>query len=311
MLEGWALPDMSKLEGVICAAVTPVAPDFRIDASALARHCTAMLDAGCSHVSVLGTTGEGTSFATAEKVDALRGLVDLGVAANKQVPAIMTPALSEAADMLIAVEELGCRAALVLPPFYYGETDGRGIVEFFDAMLDRSGSTDIGLLLYNIPRFSRIAYTPRLVERLLARFGDRIVGVKDSTGDLESSLTLAAEFPDLAVFTGDDRVMPELRLSGGAGMIGGMPNLFAADAVAIFSDPTGAGTEDLRRKAAQRIVAVDGNGGLAAIKSILADVYETETFARVVPPLVPLDTAARDRLMAGLAENDDVPRSAA
>lgn len=301
----------AKLDGIVCAAVTPVTSDYRINVPALARHCDTVLSEGCSFVSVFGTTGEGVSFSTAEKVEAMQGLAETGVPAERQLPGIMTPVLSEAADMLAAAETAGCRAALVLPPFYYTDPGDAGMVAFFDALLDRAASTGIDLVLYNIPRFSRIAFTPKLVEALLNRFGDRIVGIKDSTGDLQNSLALVRAFPDLAVFTGDDRVMPELRLAGGAGMIGGMPNLFAADACRTFAAPDSPETGTLRHNAGKRIAAVDGNGGIAALKAMLARQYRDADWARVVPPLTELTEAAADTVRAALAETGYVPGDAA
>ena len=301
----------AELDGIVCAAVTPVTPDYRIDVPALGRHCAQVLGEGCAYVSVFGTTGEGASFSSAEKVDALQALAEAGVPAARQLPGIMTPVLSEAADMLAAAETAGCRAALVLPPFYYADPGDAGVIAFFDALLDRAGSTDIDLVLYNIPRFSRISFTTQLVEALLTRFGSRIVGIKDSTGDLQNSLSLVRAFPDLSVFTGDDRVMPELRLAGGAGMIGGMPNLFAADACRTLSAPGGTETESIRQSAAKRIVAVDGSGGIAALKAMLARRYDDTGWARVVPPLTPLSGAAEATVLAALAETGYVPGQAA
>ncbi len=301
------MSDKAELTGIVCAAATPVDARYRIDVAQLARHCTRVLDEGCAFVSVFGTTGEGASFSSHEKIEALSGLIAAGVPADRQIPAIMTPVLTEAAEMLAASESLGCRAALVLPPFYYVDAGNKGIVSFFEALLNRAESARIDLLLYNIPRFARVAYTPELIAMLIDRFGDRIVGVKDSTGDLQSGLALVKAFPELAIFTGDDRVMPALRLQGGAGMIGGMPNLFAADAVRILADPDAVQTEALRNASARRIEAVDTHGGLPVLKAMLARQYGHPGWARAVPPLAPLSDAAEAGVLAALAETGYVP----
>ena len=305
------MADKAELSGIVCAAATPVDASYRIGVAPLARHCARVLDDGCGFVSVFGTTGEGASFASSEKVEAMSGLIESGIPADRQIPAIMTPVLSEAADMLAAAERLGCRAALILPPFYYSDPGDAGIVAFFDALLERADSREIDLLLYNIPRFSRIAYTPELITGLIERFSARIVGVKDSTGDLQSALTLVKAFPQLAIFTGDDRVMPALRVQGGAGLIGGMPNLFAADAVKVLAAPDAAETAALREAAAHRIEVVDGNGGLPVLKAMLARRYGDPDWTRTVPPLQPLSEAAEGRVLEALAKSGYVPGKAA
>ena len=85
------MPNTAELDGIVCAAVTPVGPDFRIDASLLAQHCLRVLDEGCTFVSIFGTTGEGASFDTSEKVAAMEALVAAGVAPERQIPPTCTP----------------------------------------------------------------------------------------------------------------------------------------------------------------------------------------------------------------------------
>lgn len=289
----------TRLDGVIAASITPVTPDYQIDVPRLATHIGHLLAKGCSHVSTFGTTGEGASFATGQKVAALQALKAAGVDMARQVPAIMTPVLDDAVRSLVAYRELGCRAVLVLPPFYYGATEA-GIAGFYDALIERTpGASDIDLLLYNIPQLSRVKFTKTLVETIVARHGSRIVGIKDSTGDIDNGLMLVESFRNLAIFTGDDRVLPTLVSKGGAGMIGGMPNVFASDLKALYDNP---GNTQILEKQAKRIVAVDNHGSLVALKAALAHYGGDEDLARALPPLQALDARQRASLI-GLFED--------
>ena len=290
----------SKLRGVVAAAVTPVTAEFGIDSVRLASHCKTLLSDGCSFVSTFGTTGEGVSFSTSQKIEALRGLVCEGADMGRQVPAIMTPGIDEAGRMVAEVAALGCRAALVLPPYYYQDISDEGVVAFFDTLLEAAGRPDIEILLYNIPQLSRVSFTPDLVKKLIARFGDAIVGIKDSTGVLDNTLMLARTFPDLSVFTGDDRVMPPLVEAGGAGIIGGLPNLFSGDLRKLCDAPAGPEATQLSAVAAKRIEAVDNHGGLLALKAALAIRYEDPEWVRAAPPLMGLPPAQRVEIMAEL-----------
>lgn len=280
------------LKGIVAASVTPVTADFRIDIVRLKAHVDHLLADGCSFISTFGTTGEGASFSTAQKLAALETLKAGGVDMGCQLPAIMTASFDDAVTSLIAYGELGCRAALVLPPFYYGVSED-GVAAFFDALIERTKvQTQIDLVLYNIPQLSRIRFTQPLIASLLRKHGRRIAGIKDSTGDLENGLMLVKSFPELAVFTGDDRVLPTLVKAGGAGMIGGMPNVFASDLRALYDNPDDAGRLE---KQSRRIEAVDAHGSLVALKAALAHYRKDESLAYVVPPLVALNP--RDRVM--------------
>lgn len=281
------------LKGVIAASVTPVAADFSVDVPRLKAHIDRLLGDGCSYVSTFGTTGEGASLSTRQKVAALKGLKDLGADLARQIPAVMTPVLDDAAELLVAYGELGCRAVLVLPPFYYG-TSEEGTAGFYDALIEKTASrTGVDILLYNIPYLSRISFTPALIQRILARHAGRVVGIKDSTGDLDNGLMLVRSFPALSIFTGDDRVLPRLVEAGGAGMIGGMPNLFARDLVSLYRDT---GNTGLLAKQTERILAVDKFGSLVALKAGLAHYIGDENLARALPPLMAVVGAERAAL---------------
>ncbi len=294
----------SELKGVIAASVTPVAKDGSIDTRRLARHIANLHDDGCDFVATFGTTGEGASLGSAQKSAALLELADMGVDMARQLPAVMTPSLEDAAHSLRTAGELGCRAALVLPPFYYPFWTDEGIVDFVSAAAERAerDAPAVDLVLYNIPQFSRVPYSPDLVRLMIARFGDRIVGMKDSTGDRDHGVMLATQFPQLSIFTGDDRVLPDLMRAGGAGIIGGMPNLFARDLREVVTDPDSEAARAVSAKAARRIEVLDGNGGLAAIKAALAIYNDDPAYAQVVPPLRPLDPDTAQRVVALVAE---------
>jgi len=282
----------AALKGIVAASVTPVTADFRIDTIRLKAHVDHLLANGCSFISTFGTTGEGASFSTAQKLAALETLKAGGVDMGRQLPAVMTASFDDAVTSLIAYGELGCRAALVLPPFYYGASED-GVAAFFDALIERTkAQTQIDLVLYNIPQLSRIRFTQPLIVSLLRRHGRRIAAIKDSTGDLENGLMLVKSFPELAVFTGDDRVLPTLVKAGGAGMIGGMPNVFASDLKALYDNPDDAARLE---KQSRRIEAVDAYGSLVALKAALAHYRKDESLAYAVPPLVALNQ--RDRVM--------------
>jgi 4-hydroxy-tetrahydrodipicolinate synthase len=293
----------SDLRGVIAASITPITAAGAIDVPRLTQHVARLIADGCSFVSTFGTTGEGASFSTREKIAALKALKAAGADMKRQVPAVMTPTLDDAAQMVMAIADLGCRAALILPPFYYPTTDA-GIAGFFDALVCRTKDADaLDLLLYNIPQLSRVRFTPELVAKILGRHSGRVVGIKDSTGDLENGLMLVSRFPDLAIFTGDDRVLPRLVSAGGAGMIGGMPNVFARELRAIFDNPTSPLAADLSARQAERIAAVDANGSLLALKSAVAYYRHDDDYARALPPLVALTTAQQAEVIAAFEKS--------
>lgn len=272
----------TDLRGVIAATITPVSTNFEIDVERLKSHMETMLEAGCSFVSAFGTTGEGASFSSRQKSAALKALADKGMDMTRHIPGVVASALDEAAAMFAAIHAVGARAALVIPPYYYAPSSRSAVTDFYEAMIERAGAPDLDIVLYNFPHFSGVAFDVPQVEVMLERFGDRIVAIKDSTGDLEAGLRLIKTFPQLSIFTGDDRILPEMVAAGGAGMIGGMTNPFPADTVRLYSGPI---DEAMRAHAKARIEAVDAHGGTVVLKAMIAAQRNDVTFALPVPPL--------------------------
>ncbi len=280
------------LGGIVAASLTPVTDTGEIDIARLKSHFDWLFAAGCSYISPFGSTGEGASFSVREKRAALAALQQAGVPMDRLIPASMSAALDDAVATIAAAADLGCRAVLIAPPFYYGATSQDGIAAFFEAAANRFGGTfPLDVVLYHIPAMTKVGYGVELVQRLIARHGKRIVGIKDSTGDRTHTLMLAKTFPNLRIFTGDDRVLPDLLAAGGAGMIGGLPNVNAVELCQFFADPNGPASAGLRERAAQRIVAVDDHGGIVALKAVKARISGDAAWMRPLEPLLPLPAA--------------------
>ncbi|MDT0684224.1 dihydrodipicolinate synthase family protein [Roseicyclus sp. F158] len=297
--------DQTDLRGVIAACITPVTEDYRIDVARLGAHAASMLDGGCSFVSLFGTTGEGASFSSEEKLAALSELRDAGHDMGRHVAGVIASSIDEAAKMVAGVAALGCRAALVLPPFYYAPASVEAVADFYRAVIERAGSPELDIVLYNIPAFSGVRLTPDHVAAIQGVLGGRGAGLKDSTGELDNTLAIVRGFPDLSVFTGDDRILPDVIAEGGAGLIGGTPNLFPETALKLASPSPEAADRAL---AARRIEAIDGNGGLTVIKSVLAHMKGDDAYVRVVPPLAATQADTLASLLGALtASPEEVP----
>ncbi|WP_157959964.1 dihydrodipicolinate synthase family protein [Devosia submarina] len=293
-------PETLPLTGIVAASLTPVSEDFRVDVERLEEHLRWLLAQGCTYVSPFGSTGEGPSFSASEKRQALEALATNGFNMRRVIPAAMSVALDDTIATIEAAADLDCRAVLIVPPYYYGAR-AEGIAAYFAACANRLGGFPIDVVLYHIPQLSRAPFTAELIEMLLNRHGDRIVGIKDSTGIEPQTLELRRRFPQLQIFTGDDRVFPALIGNGGAGMIGGMPNIVAAELAQRYTSPEQRNDADAIERAARRIEAVDANGGVVALKALKAHMTNDPAWSRPMPPLLPLDDAGTRTLVESFA----------
>ena len=88
---------------------------------------------------------------------------------------------------------LGCRGALLLPPFYYKNPSEDGLFAYFSEVINRVGGS-IKFYLYNFPQQSAVPISIDLIGRLLRAFPGVLKGVKDSSGNYDNGRAYVREF---------------------------------------------------------------------------------------------------------------------
>lgn len=295
-LAGRAAHGGRRLGGIVAAAVTPVTPGYGVDVPRLLAHTRWLLANGCDMVSLFGTTGEGPSFPAEERLRAVEAVIAGGVAPGQLLPAVMTTSVCEGRQMFRAFSEMRCKAALVMPPYFF-QADEDGVFRFCADVAGDAATADLQILLYHYPAMSGFGFNHGLIARLHAHFGPQLAGVKDSTGDIDHTLSLISAFPDLAVFTGTDLHLTAVLAAGGSGIIGGVPNANAAllrDRVNAVTGQAGA----LDEKIAALFAEVVKTGGPMPIKALVAHLHADGAWHTGVPPLSPLAEADRAALIA-------------
>jgi 4-hydroxy-tetrahydrodipicolinate synthase len=129
----------TDLKGVVGAAITPLTESFEIDVSQLKAHCDSLITDGCAFTSVFGTTGEGPSFSVRQKLAALQQLSDLGMDMSRQIAGVMTSSVDDAAAMYSDLARLKCRAALIIPPYFYRDAGIDGVASYYETLVEKAG----------------------------------------------------------------------------------------------------------------------------------------------------------------------------
>jgi 4-hydroxy-tetrahydrodipicolinate synthase len=283
------------LSGVIAAVATPIdasgAPDLK-RAVNLAR---TLLDNGCDGLNVLGTTGEATSFSVDERKAVMSAYKAEGLLLDRLMVGTGAAAVSDAVALTHHAAELGFAGALVLPPFYYKGVPDDGLVAYIDTLVMATVDNPIPIYLYHFPAMSGLPWHVTLIKRLLESFPSRIVGLKDSSGDMAFARSAAAISPDFAVFPSTEAALLEARGGAFAGCISATANL-NADLCARAWHAGDVGALD----AAVAIRKLfDGKPLVSGVKALLAHIHDDPALARVKPPLAAFSTADRAAVFAG------------
>ncbi|MBZ6395549.1 MULTISPECIES: dihydrodipicolinate synthase family protein [Pantoea] len=212
----------SAFAGVWCPSVTPFNAQGAIDIDALGRHFSRLNRSGIDTLLIMGSIGEFASLTQQERLQLIkeaRPLSPLTMVANVSATCV--------ADMLSLAEaawESGYDAVMVLPPYYYGQTQNQ-LMHYFETLDQQLGGK---WFAYNFPARTGCDLSPTLVAALAAKLPN-FIGIKDTVDCLSHNRAMIDETKkvrsDFAVLSGyDEYLLPNL-LAGGAGVISGLNNI--------------------------------------------------------------------------------------
>jgi 4-hydroxy-tetrahydrodipicolinate synthase len=283
------------ISGVFCASATPILEDGSPDYAAFAAHCHALLHDGCDGIALLGTTGEANSFSIAQRQTLLEKVIAAGIDPKRLLPGTSQTNVADTVTLMRDAVEAGVKATVVLPPFYYKGVSDEGLFRFYAEAIEGVGCDDL-----------RVGLSIDLVARLLEAFSGIVVGIKDSSGKLDSMQAFATSFDNFSVLAGADPFMLPLLRSGGAGCITSSSNLIGEHLRVVF-DHWHEPAEAPRVEQAQQCIDAwrdlsNAYVQLPTIKAMLARRRDHLGWTRVRPPLVELSPAEIETVWARMAE---------
>ncbi|MBF2612510.1 4-hydroxy-tetrahydrodipicolinate synthase [Listeria welshimeri] len=201
---------------VITAMVTPIHPEKDKVCKKRIHHLVNHLIAnGSDGLVVAGTTGESPTLSHDEKIKLFRQVIETNAGRAKLIAGTGSNNTAETIAFTKEVAELGgIDAALVVAP-YYNKPNQDGLYAHFVAVAEAS---DLPVVIYNIPGRSVVNIEPETIIRLAKL--PNIVGVKESSGNLDNISKIIAETPeDFLVYSGDDSLTLPILAVGGDGVI--------------------------------------------------------------------------------------------
>jgi 4-hydroxy-tetrahydrodipicolinate synthase len=285
--------------GINAAVLTAMNADLSIDLDRMAGHCRWLLANGCNGLAVLGTTGEANSLGISERIAVLEGLVARGIPASKMLPGTGTTAITDTALLTRKAQELGCRGALLLPPFYYKNPSDDGLLAYFNEVIQRVAG-DIKIYLYNFPQQSAIPFSVDFIGRLLLANPGKVKGIKDSSGNFANGLSYVKAFArdGFEVYAGDDSLLKPLLERGSAGCITAASNLncaLGAEVYTNWNNAAGAAVQEVLSATRKAVISVPL---IPALKSLVARNTGDARWLNIRPPHLKLAAAQEAALFS-------------
>ncbi|MBX7125252.1 MAG: 4-hydroxy-tetrahydrodipicolinate synthase [Cyclobacteriaceae bacterium] len=211
---------MKKLHGTGVALVTPFDDQGDIDYTALKRLLRHTAK-GVDYYVVLGTTGESATLSKHEKQGILDFVRNHNTARLPIVYGIGGNNTAAVIEELMDTDLTGVDALLSVSPYYIKPSQA-GIIQHYETIATVS---PVPLLLYNIPGRTASNLTADTI--LTLADNPRIIGVKDSSGNIEQCMRVARQMPkDFLLLSGDDMLTSTIYAMGGSGVISVLANAF-------------------------------------------------------------------------------------
>jgi len=204
----------NKLTGIFTPHMVPLNADRSINEPELRRYIDWLIDRGVHGLYPNGSTGEFTRFTVEERRRIVKVVCDQ---ANGRVPVLAGAAEANVEETLAACRayhDCGATAVAIVSPIYYKLSPESVYAYFREIALN----SPIDVTLYNIPMFASPIDVPTI--KRLAEF-DRIVGIKDSSGDTAFMIRLVHAMrnlrPDFTIMTGWEASLVPMLVAGADG----------------------------------------------------------------------------------------------
>lgn len=213
-----------RYQGIVPPLITPLTGPDELDFDGLGRLVDHVVEGGVTGLFILGTSGEGPSLSHRLQREVVTAGVRLAADRVPVLVGVTDPSCEESVALAVHAAEAGADAVVIAPPYYFpaGQTELTRYVRHL------VGRMPLPVMLYNMPSLTKVAFELETLRQVAD--SDRIVGIKDSGGDLDYFADLCRlrdELrPDWSLLIGPESKLREALAAGGDGGVNGGANLF-------------------------------------------------------------------------------------
>lgn len=206
---------MNALIGMGVALITPFTDNGNVDHIALAKIVEFNINNGADYLVISGTTGESVTITNKEKNDIIK---TISMVNNGRLPMVIGIGGNNTAAVIDELKntDLSLFTAVLSVSPYYNKPTQEGLYQHFKAVAE---ATSVPLILYNVPGRTAKNMEPKTVLKL-AKEVKNIIAIKEAGNDpVQYNVLLKNKPDDFLVISGDDDLVLDVVLEGGAGVI--------------------------------------------------------------------------------------------
>jgi len=207
-----------KFSGVFTALITPFKKDLSIDFTALEKLIEKQITSGIDGIVALGTTGESPTISHQDHSEVIKFIINKVAKRCLVIAGTGSNCTEEALFYSKKAQKDGADALLQVVP-YYNKPTQKGLLEHFKLLAEK---VDLPQIIYNIKGRCAVNLANETLFQLAKL--PNIIGVKESSGDINQMMDVLQNCPQLTVLSGDDNFTFPLLSLGGNGVVSVLSN---------------------------------------------------------------------------------------
>lgn len=208
-----------KYGKILVPMVTPFKADQNVDYDAAVSIAEKLVrDKKADSLILSGTTGEFHTMTFDERIKLFSVIKEAMGGEIPLIAGVGAASTTETIALTKKAEGLGYELVMIVAP-YYAKPNQQELYTHYKMVAE---STDLQIMLYNIPIFTGVNLDPETVARLAEI--DNVAGIKEEAelNPKQISVYLNATPDDFIVYCGDDTMVIEAFAQGGSERIGGV-----------------------------------------------------------------------------------------
>ena len=280
--------------GAYTASVTPFTKNGAVDENRLRELVEIQIRGGVDGLVPCGTTGESPTLSYEEHDRVIELVVKFAAGRCKVIAGTGSNSTAEAISLTQHAKKVGADASLQVAPYYNKPTQA-GLYAHFRAIAEEGG---LPIIIYNIPGRTGVDVSNDTMARLHRDLPDKVVGLKESTGNVDRVSQMSALVDrNFCILSGDDSLTLPMMAVGAQGTISVASNVVpreVADLVhaALKGDFTRAGQIHAKLFPLFKDLFIETNP--IPLKAALAMMGQIEETYRL--PLVPMAESNKSQL---------------
>ena len=281
---------MSKIKGVYAASMSVINKNLTLNVKETINHAEMVIDQGCHGVAVFGSTGQAQLIPIAEKINLLNKL-STSKYRGKYIIGTGLNSLGETINLMNVAKSLDFKRFLIMPPAYY-KYDDNDVINFYSKIVESIPESEI--ILYNFEKLCGYKFSIECVEKLVKRFPDQIVGVKDSSYNLFENLKLE----NFSILPGSEsKLLKGLEL-GCSGIITATCNATAELARKVYDDFIAQNEQTVNQKLCDVRGSFEKYNLISGLHTYFGKY--NQSYMNVLPPLNTLNSQDENELIKNL-----------